>query len=159
MLDKSWDIAVDMILRRHHDPARLHASAHIAGLSFGGTVAIDTALAHPAVVDGLIVVATAPLNGWEWVEGNPVAPALMLMRTEGVEAGKTAFLELPMLDAAREQPDVVSRLKQISDDSDAWHMHNQDPPHGQKTTRPTGWLRSTFPPWSCSEAAMRSMSE
>ena len=104
-----------------------YSSAHIAGLSFGGTIAVDTALAHPAAVDGLILAAVAPLNGWKWIEGNPVAPALRLMRTDGVEAVKTAFLELPMLDAARDHPGVVSLLAQMSDESHAWHMHNRDP--------------------------------
>lgn len=104
-----------------------YSSAHIVGLSFGGTIAIDTALAYPDAVDGLVLTAVAPLNGWEWVDGNPVAPALRLLRTDGVDAVKAAFLELPMLDAAREHPAVVALLQEMSDESHAWHMRNRDP--------------------------------
>ncbi len=104
-----------------------YPSADIVGLSFGGTIAVDTALAHPGAVDGLVLAPVAPLNGWKWVEGNPVAPALRLMRTDGVEAVKAAFLELPMLDAAREHPEVVALLERMSEESHAWHLRNRDP--------------------------------
>ncbi len=42
-------------------------------------------LAHREMVSGLILVAVAPLTGWTWVEGFPLAAALQLAGSADTE--------------------------------------------------------------------------
>lgn len=99
----------------------------VCGLSFGGTVAIDTALTHPDLVGGLILDAVAPITGWEWIESFPLAPALRLAGSATTAEVADAILALPMHDAARERPGVVDALTTMSDDYSGWHLTNRDP--------------------------------
>jgi pimeloyl-ACP methyl ester carboxylesterase len=90
-------------------------------------VAIDTALAYPHVVDALILDAAVPLTGWDWVEELPVAPALRLARTEDLDSIKRAFVDLPLFEAARQQPDVLRALETMAADYSGWHFNHRDP--------------------------------
>ena len=101
--------------------------AWVGGQSLGAGLAIDLALAYPEAVAGLIAAPALPVLGWQWVEGFPPAPALKLVRTEGVEAAKAAFLDLPLNASAMEQPAVAVALRRMVEDYSGWHLHNPDP--------------------------------
>jgi pimeloyl-ACP methyl ester carboxylesterase len=72
--------AADMaeLLRRLDVPR-----AHVIGVSMGGSVGMDLALAHPELVDRLVLVAPG-LSGWEWGEE---AQAGFAAEEAAVEAG------------------------------------------------------------------------
>lgn len=57
--------------------------AHVVGVSMGAGVALDLALAHPDLVDRLVLVAPG-LPGWEWSEGMDAFDAA---ETAAVERG------------------------------------------------------------------------
>ncbi len=101
--------------------------ACVGGQSLGGTVALDVALAHPELVRGLVLAPALPVLGWRWVEGFPVAPALQLARTDGVDAAKAAFLDLPLNATAMSLPGVAASLRAMVADYSGWHLTHRDP--------------------------------
>ena len=101
--------------------------AVVGGESFGAMVAIDATLAYPGLVDALILDATVPLTGWDWVEELPVAPALRLARTEDLDTITGAFVNLPLFEAARERPNALQALETMAADYGGWHFNHSDP--------------------------------
>lgn len=101
--------------------------ACIGGQSLGGTVALDFALAYPDVVAGLILAPPLPVLGWDWVEGFPVKPALEAGQRDGVDAFRTASLELPLNATALANPAAAPLLQEMIDDYSGWHLGNRDP--------------------------------
>ena len=101
--------------------------ASVGGQSMGATVAIDFALAHPDAVTGLVLAPPLPVLGWEWVEGFPVKRALDLIATEGPDAAKAAFLDLPLHASAMANPKVAALLRRMYDDYSGWHYRHADP--------------------------------
>lgn len=101
--------------------------AVLGGMSFGAAVALDTALAHPTVATGLILAPLAPLPGWTWIEGFPLAPALRQAGSATTRTVVDAILALPMNDAARERPDVLAALDEMGRSYSGWHFTNRDP--------------------------------
>lgn len=99
----------------------------LCGMSFGATVALDTAFAHPDVVSGLILAPLAPLPGWTWLEGFPLAPALELAGSEPTEAVVEAILALPMNEPVRRRPDAMAALRQMGASYSGWHLSHRDP--------------------------------
>ena len=102
-------------------------SACIGGQSFGGTVALDFAFAHPEMVRGLVLAPALPLLGWEWVEGFPVAPAIEAGLSGGMEAFRSAFLELPLTAGSMAVDDAAASLRRMLGDYSGWHLRNRDP--------------------------------
>lgn len=101
--------------------------ACIGGGSLGGTIAIDTALTHPDVVDRLILAPVLPLLGWDWVEGFPIGPALRAARAGGVDAFKAAFADLPLFASGMATPEVAALLRRMIADASGWHVQHPDP--------------------------------
>ena len=101
--------------------------AVLGGMSFGAAVALDTALSHPGIAAGLILAPLAPLPGWTWIEGFPLAPTLRLAGSASTQTVVDALLALPMNDAACEQPDVMAALDKMGRSYSGWHLTNRDP--------------------------------
>lgn len=99
----------------------------VGGMSFGAAVGLDTALAHPDIVAGLILAPLAPLPGWSWVEGFPLAPALQLADTASTEEVVDALLALPMNEPARNKPEAMSVLSEMASSYSGWHLTHRDP--------------------------------
>ena len=118
---------------RHCDDVRVLLEALgvdrlcLGGQSFGGTVALDFALAYPEVVAGLILAPALPVLGWDWVEGFPVKPALEAGLRDGVDAYKQAFFELPLNASAMADPGVAPLLREMIGDYSGWHLAHRDP--------------------------------
>jgi pimeloyl-ACP methyl ester carboxylesterase len=104
------------------------AHAFILGLSMGGGIAIDFALAHPEATDALTLVDSR-LTGWQ--PDSEFAAFLSAVRLRakeaGVQAARDVWLYSPMFNPALENPRVAARLVQIVADYSGWHWVNENP--------------------------------
>lgn len=102
--------------------------AHLVGLSLGGWVAVNFALAYPQSIRSL-VLASPVLLGLEWSQAyleatNPVWAAAT---QEGIEVGKALWLRTPLFAQAMAIPKAARRLSEIVGDYSGWHLVNSDP--------------------------------
>lgn len=104
--------------------------AHIAlaGLSFGGRIAINFALTYPELVQRLILVDTG-LNGYQFSpEWNAQWTKIKAeAATRGPKAANELWLRHPLFAPAREHAAVAGRLAQMIADYSGWHWVNPDP--------------------------------
>lgn len=102
--------------------------AAILGLSMGGGIATDFALAYPDMTTALIPV-DAMIGGHRmsatWVE--QVGPVWQTARSVGVNAGKALWLALPLFAPAHEQPAVSIRLSAMVAGYSGAHWLGGDP--------------------------------
>ena len=108
--------------------------AVLAGLSFGGRVALQAALADPARVRGLALLDTV-LDGVPWDPPSARAMDEVARRVQeaGVLAGREAWLAHPLFAAARERPDLAAALAAMVAGYPGQHWLGQDP---HRETRP-----------------------
>jgi 3-oxoadipate enol-lactonase len=102
--------------------------AVLAGLSFGGRVALQTALAAPDRVRGLVLL-DAVLDGVPWDPESARALEYVARQVEagGVRAGREAWLVHPLFAAARERPDLAAALAAMVAGYPGQHWLGQDP--------------------------------
>lgn len=89
--------------------------AHLVGLSFGGSIIIDFALAHPEMVDSLILVAP-DVNGYAFSAEFTQAFVKMITSIEqddGTPAGDL-FLQSSLLMPAMENSAVAHKLRPLA---------------------------------------------
>jgi len=86
----------------HDDVARVLdalglARAHVVGLSMGGAVAVDLALAHPSRVSSLALVDSA-LEGYAWSQEwiDAFHAVRRIGRERGAETARDAWADLPL---------------------------------------------------------------
>jgi 3-oxoadipate enol-lactonase len=110
--------------------------AVLAGLSFGGRVAMQAALAAPERVAGLILL-DAVLDGVPWDPGSAEAldEAARQARARGLQAGREAWLAHPLFAAARREPEVAGSLTVMVAGYPGQHWIGHDP-HEQDGQRP-----------------------
>ena len=110
------------------------SNAVLVGLSFGGRVALQTALAAPERVRGLALL-DAVLDGVPWDPESARALDEVARRVQagGVLAGREAWLAHPLFAAARERPDLVHALAAMVAGYPGQHWLGQDP---HRQTRP-----------------------
>jgi pimeloyl-ACP methyl ester carboxylesterase len=90
------------------------AKAHVVGLSLGGAVAIDFAIAHPDRVKK--VVAAAPgLRGFDWSPGprDWVQPIIEAAQDNDRARLADLWLANPMMQAAAANPAVAPRVRRL----------------------------------------------
>ena len=106
----------------------------LAGLSFGGRVALQAALAAPHRVRGLALL-DAVLDGvpWDPESARALDEVARRVQTGGVRAGREAWLAHPLFAAARERPDLAAALAAMVADYPGQHWLGQDP---HRPTRP-----------------------
>jgi nitrilase len=109
--------------------------AVLAGLSFGGRVALQAALAAPDRVRGLALL-DAVLDGVPWDPESARALDEVTRRVQagGVRAGREAWLAHPLFAAARERPDLAAALAAMVAGYPGQHWLGQDP--HRETRRP-----------------------
>jgi 3-oxoadipate enol-lactonase len=102
--------------------------AVLAGLSFGGRVALQTALAAPGRVRGLALL-DAVLDGVPWDPESARALDEVARRVQagGVLAGREAWLTHPLFAAARSRPDLADALAAMVAGYPGQHWLGQDP--------------------------------
>lgn len=87
--------------------------ASIVGLSLGGRIALDFALAHPEMVDAL-VLAGPGLSGFEWSNDSSFRPiAAAAAKRDSVRAA-LLWLEHPYMAPAMENPALAPTLRQLA---------------------------------------------
>jgi 3-oxoadipate enol-lactonase len=108
--------------------------AVLVGLSFGGRVALQTALADPARVRGLALL-DAVLDGvpWDPESARALDDVARRVQAGGVLAGREAWLAHPLFAAARERPDLAGALAAMVAGYPGQHWLGQDP---HRQTRP-----------------------
>jgi len=117
--DRPFSHVEDLRALLHHCQL---AAAHLIGLSLGGGVVLDFALAQPASVRSLILV-DATLGGFAWTKdwSEPGRAA----RANGLAAAKAAWLSDEVFAPALERPEAAARLRQMVADYSGWHWLNR----------------------------------
>jgi 3-oxoadipate enol-lactonase len=102
--------------------------AVLVGLSFGGRVVLQTALAAPARVRGLVLL-DAVLDGVPWDPGSEDAlgEVARQVRASGVAGGRAAWLAHPLFATARERPELAGQLAAMVAGYPGQHWLGQDP--------------------------------
>ena len=106
--------------------------AHILGHSSGCVVAVDFALAYPNMIHALIPLSSGP-SGFDWPAepgeevGKVFGAARENAQKSGARAGNEILLQVPILKADMENPDVATRLAPIILNYPGWDWFNQDP--------------------------------
>ena len=100
----------------------------VLGLSRGGSVAIDFALAYPERTSALVLVDPA-LGGWSWSEAfyQSMRELEMTARTQGVDMARQRWLAHPFFLPARERPELAERLAQIVASYSGWSWLHASP--------------------------------
>ncbi len=102
--------------------------AVLAGLSFGGRVVLQTALAAPDRVRGLVLL-DAVLDGVPWDRASEagLAEVARQVRAGGVPAGRAAWLAHPLFAAARQDPGLAGLLADMVAGYPGQHWLGLDP--------------------------------
>jgi 3-oxoadipate enol-lactonase len=115
--------------RPYDHAADLHAllgrlcieQVHIAGLSMGGRIAINFALAYPDAVQSLTLMDSA-LEGYKnEVDWNVHA------KEEGLEKAKENWLNHDLFTSAQKRPEVAGALRSMVERYSGWHWLHHDP--------------------------------
>ena len=93
----------------------------VLGLSRGGGVAIDFALAYPERTSALVLVDPA-LGGWTWSEdfSQSMRKLEITAQTQGMVEARRRWLDHPFFLPARERPELAARLAQIVASYSGW---------------------------------------
>jgi pimeloyl-ACP methyl ester carboxylesterase len=102
--------------------------AVLVGLSFGGRVVLETALAAPDRVRGLVLL-DAVLDGVPWDRESEAGmdEVARQVRAGGVQAGRAAWLAHQLFAAARQRPDLASSLADMVAGYPGQHWLGLDP--------------------------------
>ena len=119
--------------------------AVLAGLSFGGRVALQTALAASDRVCGLALL-DAVLDGVPWDPESARALNEVARRVQagGMLAGREAWLAHPLFAVTRERPDLAGALAAMVAGYPGQHWLGQDP--HRETLRPLDLLEAVAGP-------------
>jgi pimeloyl-ACP methyl ester carboxylesterase len=104
------------------------ARAAILGLSMGGGIAIDFALAYPDATRALIPVDST-LGGYRWTPAFDVTLGAVYAtgRRAGVEAAREQWLAHSLFESARVRPGPWARVGEMVTAYTGWHWVNEDP--------------------------------
>lgn len=120
--------------------------AMLAGLSFGGRVVTQTALAAPERVAGLVLL-DAVLDGvpWDPASAEALDETGRLANERGLLAGRAAWLAHPLFTPASQRPDLAEDLSAMVAAYPGQHWIGHDP-HDRDEQRPLDVLeRLTMP--------------
>jgi pimeloyl-ACP methyl ester carboxylesterase len=100
----------------------------LAGLSSGGGIVLQTALAAPDRVRGLVLL-DAVLDGVPWDRESEagLGQVARAVQAGGVPAGRAAWLAHPLFAAARQEPGLARRLAAMVDGYPGQHWLGRDP--------------------------------
>jgi len=120
--------------------------ACVLGLSLGGSVAIDFALAYPDRTSALVLVDPA-LRGWPWSKAfsKSMRELEITAQTQGVDAARQRWLAHPFFLPARERPEVAERLAQIVASYSGWSWLHQSSEQDANLPHPRPLERISIP--------------
>lgn len=114
-------------LRALLDALRIERAA-LVGLSMGGGIAIDFALAYPDRVRGVAALAsTLGGYGWDRQLASDWGAVGRRARDDGMAAARRQWIELPTFEPARAQPAVARLLEAMVEDFTGWPWLHRDP--------------------------------
>lgn len=102
--------------------------AALVGLSMGGGIAIDFALAHPDRVRGVAALAST-LGGYHWERQLAAdwGATGRRAREAGVAAARREWVALPQFEPARARREVAAALETMVEDFAGWPWLHRDP--------------------------------
>lgn len=102
-------------------------SAHLCGLSMGGGIALDVAVTYPHAVLSLSLLdsAVGGYRDWSAEFQRSLAEMHEAANTAGVGVALDLWLESASFEAAREQPEVFTRISRIVRGYAGWHWLNR----------------------------------
>ena len=104
--------------------------AHVIGLSMGGLIAVDFALAYPEAVASLVAV-DAVLGGYRWEEaGKIIRTVHRTALKHGVEAAKAAWLGSELFAPTMEKAEAAAGMRDMVAGYTGWHWLNRAPIRG-----------------------------
>jgi pimeloyl-ACP methyl ester carboxylesterase len=88
--------------------------AHVVGLSLGGGIAVDFALAHPERVAGL-VLAEPGIAGWQFSPEimRTMGGVLAALQRGDMEEALELFLDSPALRSAKDNPEAFEKIERL----------------------------------------------
>jgi pimeloyl-ACP methyl ester carboxylesterase len=99
----------------------------LVGLSMGGAVAVDFALAHPGRVHRVVVIGSA-LGGWPPPDDDPAPWSIWeLGKSQGIAAAKRAWLDAPVMRASGATAEAQARVRQMVAEWSGWQFANDTP--------------------------------
>ncbi|MEM9776254.1 MAG: alpha/beta hydrolase [Chloroflexota bacterium] len=102
--------------------------AVLVGLSRGGRVAIDFALAYPEKTKGLILADTAPVGFFAQNKRTSESSFLStIFQKQGLNAALSEWLSSPLFNFDGRNFESVEETNQIVQDYSGWHWHSEDP--------------------------------
>jgi 3-oxoadipate enol-lactonase len=121
-------------------------AAAVAGLSFGGRIAMQAALLAPRRVTALVLLGTV-VDGVEWDKESSAGMNEVddQVRARGVTAGQQAWLAHPLFAPAAEHPRLAGRLAEMVSRYPGQHWLGLDP-HRETSPRPIDALASLTMP-------------
>ena len=124
--------------------------AHIVGLSLGGGVTLDFAVAHPDAVRSIVTV-DAIMPGFDPADlGASISKVWRAARSEPLQTVKELWLEQPLFSGAMSDPAVAARVRAMVDDILATAGWDATRARGSTRRLPAAWPRSAFRPWPSS---------
>jgi 3-oxoadipate enol-lactonase len=120
--------------------------AVLAGMSFGGRVVLQAALAAPARVAGLVLL-DAVVDGvpWDPESAEALETTSRQAHDHGLLAGRAAWLSHPLFSPASKQPALADRLAGMVAAYPGQHWIGRDP-HHPDVTRPIDELEQLAMP-------------
>ncbi len=120
--------------------------AHLVGLSLGGGVALDFALAFPAMTAGLVLVDSV-LPGRPWsTDFGEVFPILSQAGRAGDLAGaRKMWMNHGLFAPAMAVPAVAAQLGAMVESYSGWHWQNHNPAHHETEAIPAALGRTAAP--------------
>ncbi len=107
---------------------------HLVGSAMGGRFALDYAVSYPTGLRSLVLIDAVVggygrLRNWPWSRAFMASyqPVIDAARRKDIAMAKAAWLAHPLFAAARAQPLVAARLRQMVEDYSGWHFVNPDP--------------------------------
>ena len=104
-------------------------TAHIVGLSLGGAIAIDFALAYPNYTRSLVSVGASALGGYPWPDQlKEWFARISAAGARGdIELAKKHWLNVGWFTPALKNAEVAAELAAILADYSGWHFCNSNP--------------------------------
>jgi len=104
---------------------------HVMGLSMGGGIAVDFALAYPELVSKLVLVDST-LGGYRWSSAWDAAmkPIWQHGRAGQVAEARRVWLADPLFGTVLANTETAVPVRQMVEDYSGWHWRNRDPGQG-----------------------------